>query len=176
MNRFQAMLDLKQKILKLNFKKHTIKIIAHVVETKESQPSLEHLWGSEQTDIKNLLHQNKDICAEKMTQLGCANSTEHSITLTTDVPVFTPPYRVPQTQMPILKEYLNEMIKNEIIRPTPSSAYAFSIVIVPKKTGEWRICIDYRKINKITIKDRYPLTRIDDIFNYLAGSRYFTQP
>lgn len=65
------------------------------------------------------------------------------------------------------------MAKNGVIRPS-KSPWAAPVVLVPKKDGTTRFCIDYRKLNTITRKDSYPLPRIDDTLDLLGGSQYFT--
>lgn len=175
MQKYKILIDFSKNMIKIPLPKKIINVIGQTDKpTFSKDPPLDHLQDADRQFIEQLLSENKDICADKMTQLGLAIGTEHCIKLTNDEAVYTPPYRVPQTQMNILRNYLDEMLENNIVRPTKSSAFASPVVIVPKKTGDWRICIDYRKLNKVTIKDRYPLTRIDDIFNYLAGSKFFT--
>ena len=55
------------------------------------------------------------------------------------------------------------------------SAYVVPIVLAPKNNGEWRMCTDSRAINKIIVKDRFPLLRMDDIMDCLSGEKYFTK-
>ena len=62
---------------------------------------------------------------------------------------------------------------NDIIRPS-TSPYSSPVVLVAKETGEKRFCIDYRRLNAITVKDKYPLPRIDDTIDQLHGSKFFT--
>ena len=66
------------------------------------------------------------------------------------------------------------MIKRGVIRPS-SSLCGSLIVLVPKKYGTWRMCIDYMELNKITIKNRHPLPRIDDLLDQLKNEIFFTK-
>ena len=65
------------------------------------------------------------------------------------------------------------MVAHNIVRES-TSPYAAPVVMVPKKGGELRFCIDYRQLNKATVKDRYPLPRIDDTIDALYGAKYFS--
>lgn len=68
---------------------------------------------------------------------------------------------------------INDMKKQGVIRPS-SSPWASPVVLVPKKNGQLRFCIDYRRLNAVTKKDVYPLPRIDDILDHLGKAKYFT--
>ena len=72
-----------------------------------------------------------------------------------------------------VRTQLKEMEAHNIIRES-TSPYAAPVVMVPKKEGEMRFCIDYRQLNKATVKDRYPLPRIDDTIDALHGAQYFS--
>ena len=73
-----------------------------------------------------------------------------------------------------LKKQLDELLEKGFIRPS-SSPWGAPVLFVKKKDGSMRMCIDYRELNKVTIKNRYPLPRIDDFFDQLQGARYFSK-
>nr|GEZ27425.1 putative reverse transcriptase domain-containing protein [Tanacetum cinerariifolium] len=73
-----------------------------------------------------------------------------------------------------LSNQLKELQEKGFIRPS-SSPWEAPVLFVKKKDGSFRICIDYRELNKLTIKNRYPLLRIDDLFDQLQGSHYFSK-
>ena len=108
-----------------------------------------------------------------MSELGMATAIKHTINTGTSLPINLPNRRTPQTLKIIVKNHIEEMEKYNIIRES-TSPYAAPVVMVPKKEGEMRFCIDYRQLNKATVKDKYPLPRIDDTIDALHGAKYFS--
>ncbi|GJV27580.1 hypothetical protein Tco_1384028, partial [Tanacetum coccineum] len=88
------------------------------------------------------------------------------------MPIAKSPYRLAPTEMQELSNQLKELQEKGFIRPS-SSPWGAPVLFVKKKDGSFCMCIDYRELNKLTIKNRYPLPRIDDLFDQLQGSRYF---
>ncbi|GJZ66186.1 hypothetical protein Tco_0622882 [Tanacetum coccineum] len=84
-------------------------------------------------------------------------------------PVAQAPYRLAPSEMKELSEQLKELSDKGFIRPN-SSPWGAPVLFVKKKDGSFRMCIDYRELNKLTVKNRYPLPRIDDLFDQLQGS------
>ena len=80
-------------------------------------------------------------------------------------PIARAPYRLAPTEMRELMSQLQELLDKGFIRPS-SSPWGAPVLFVKKKDGSMRMCIDYRELNKITIKNRYPLPRIDDLFDH----------
>ncbi|KXZ75922.1 hypothetical protein TcasGA2_TC031710 [Tribolium castaneum] len=103
-----------------------------------------------------------------LTQLGSM-----SINLTSDIPVYYRPYRLSHSERAVVRQKVQSLLDGDVIRESNSN-YASPILLVPKKTGEMRLCVDYRALNAITVKDRYPLPLIADQLDRLAGNRYFT--
>ncbi|GJX61462.1 putative reverse transcriptase domain-containing protein [Tanacetum coccineum] len=87
-------------------------------------------------------------------------------------PVGRAPYRLAPSEMKELSEQLQELSDKGFIRPS-SSPWGASVLFVKKKDGSFRMCIDYRELNKLTVKNRYPLPRIDDLFDQLQGSSIY---
>ncbi|GJY94790.1 putative reverse transcriptase domain-containing protein [Tanacetum coccineum] len=73
-----------------------------------------------------------------------------------------------------LKDQLQELLERGFIRPSVSP-WGAPVLFVKKKDGSMRLCIDYRELNKITIRNRYPLPRIDDLFDQLQGAKHFSK-
>ena len=92
------------------------------------------------------------------------------------VPGATPasitPYRMAPLELKELKFQLQELLEKVFIRPSVSP-WGARVLFVKKKDGTLRLCIDYRQLNKLTIKNKYPLTRIDDFFDQLKGASIF---
>nr|GFA97588.1 putative reverse transcriptase domain-containing protein [Tanacetum cinerariifolium] len=89
-------------------------------------------------------------------------------------PVAWAPYRLAQAKMQELSAQLQKLSDREFIRPS-SSPWGAPVLFVKKKDGSFRMCIDYRELNKLTVKNRYPLSRIDELFDQLQGSRVFSK-
>ena len=90
------------------------------------------------------------------------------------VPPNIRPYRYPYGQKSEIECMVEEMLEAVIIRPRQSSYFAL-VVMVQKKEGSWRMCPNYRELNKITIKDKFPIPVIDELLDELHGAMYFTQ-
>ena len=89
-------------------------------------------------------------------------------------PPFGPIYSLSETEFKALKDYLEENLKKGFIRPSESPAAA-PILFVKKKDGSLRLCVDYRGLNKITIKNRYPLPLIAELLDRLRQAKYYTK-
>ncbi|GKC30694.1 putative reverse transcriptase domain-containing protein, partial [Tanacetum coccineum] len=89
-------------------------------------------------------------------------------------PVARAPYRLTPSEMKELSKQLQELSEKGFIRPS-SSPWGAPVLFVKKKDGSFRMCIDYRELNKLTIKNRYPLPRIDDLFDQLQGSSVYSK-
>lgn len=99
--------------------------------------------------------------------------TSHRIDTGDNLPVFVPPYRVGPAQTEEISRQTQQMLENNIIRPS-DSPYASPVILVKKADGSYRFCIDYRKLNAITKRDVYPLPRIDDMLDALGKAIIFT--
>ena len=87
-------------------------------------------------------------------------------------PISRAPYRMAPTELIELKTRLQELLDKGFIRPSVSRRDA-AVLFVKKKDGTLRMCIDYRQINKVTVKNKYPLPRIEDLFDQLKGQASF---
>ena len=89
-------------------------------------------------------------------------------------PTYWTPYRLRPAEQDELKKQVNSLLAQGFICPS-QSPYGALVLFVPKKNGRWRMCIDYRALNRQTIKDRYPLPRIDTLLDRLGSTKVFTK-
>ena len=123
--------------------------------------------------LSRLIGIYRDVFALTKDPFGTAIGTEHFID-TNDKPRFEiAPYKVAPYKLPAVQEETKEMLDKGVIVPS-KSPYCSPNIMVPKKDGTNRMCIDYRKLNEITTKDAYPLPRIGQTIDALQGAGYFS--
>jgi hypothetical protein len=89
-------------------------------------------------------------------------------------PIYKTPYRMATPELAELKEHIKELLEKGFIRPS-SSLWRALMIFVLKKDGTQRLCVDYHALNEVTIKNKYPLPRIDDMFDQLRGACEFSK-
>lgn len=135
-------------------------------------------YGQQLTDIQvqqftELLAKYKSCFSNGMHDLGFTTVIEMEICLNDTTPVVYRPYRLSYSERELVRDMVSDMMTHGIIRES-SSPYASPIVLVQKKSGEKRLCVDYRALNSRTKRDHYPLPRIEDLLDQLSGSCLFT--
>ncbi|GJV44741.1 putative reverse transcriptase domain-containing protein [Tanacetum coccineum] len=116
-----------------------------------------------------------DVFPEDLPGLPSTRQVEFQIDLIPGAaPVARAPYRLAPSEMKELSEQLKELSNKGFIRPS-SSPWGAPVLFVKKKDGSFRMCIDYRELNKLTVKNRYPLPRINDLFDQLQGSSVYSK-
>ncbi|CAN6212014.1 unnamed protein product [Urochloa humidicola] len=124
--------------------------------------------------IQNIIEQNEELF-HTPSELPPQRSFDHHIPLIPGVkPVNVKPYRYSPTQKDEIERQIKEMLLNGIIQPS-SSPFSSPVLLVKKKDGTWRFCIDYRQLNSITIKNKYPLPIVDELLDELKGAAWFTK-
>ena len=88
--------------------------------------------------------------------------------------MFGPIYNLSETELQVLKEYIDENLRKRFIQPS-TSPFGAPVLFVKKPDGSLRLCIDYRALNRITVKNRYPLPLISQLLDRLKGKKYFTK-
>ena len=122
-------------------------------------------------DLQTIIAKHKAIFGQP-NQLKQANVPPMEIKTTAD-PIHQRPYRSPFVKRQAIDTEIDQLLELGIIRES-SSPWASPVLLVPKKDGELRFCIDYRKLNDITVKNRYPLPFVQDIFDQLGGASVFS--
>ena len=123
--------------------------------------------------LKEVLAESTDIFALDDSELGCTNLVRHTIPTENHTPIKQRPYRTPVIYREKIEQMVSQMQAQGIVRPSRSPS-ASAIVLVPKKDGSLRFCVDFRKLNSITKKDVYPLPRVEDILDTLGEAKYFS--
>ena len=125
-------------------------------------------------EIHELLQNFQHLFADNISQIKRATNVEHTIDTGTNNPIRQIPYKSSPAEKEIIKKQINEMLSNGIIKES-QSPWASPVVLVKKKDGKTRFCIDYRKLNAVTKKDAGPLPLIADTLDALNDSVIFTK-
>ena len=127
------------------------------------------LSEGEKAQLFELLLEYHTLFAIRDGDLRHTSRVQHRIDTGETPPIHQSVRRMPQLRCQEAKNLLDDMLGRGVIQPS-SSPWVSPVVLVPKKDGSFRFCIDYRKINSVTRKDAYPLPRVDDTLDTLAGS------
>lgn len=123
--------------------------------------------------IEDLFKRYSDIFIQHDLDMGYTSTVTHKIDTVDDKPVCQPYRRIPPSQYQEVKEHIQSLLDKNIITKS-TSPYASPIVVVRKKDGSIRLCVDYRKLNQKTIRDVFPLPRIEESLDALHGSSLFS--
>jgi hypothetical protein len=133
---------------------------------------LNHLDAASTLDIR-IVSEYPDVFPEELPGMPPDREIEFVIELVPDTaPIFKRPYRMVDNQLAELKKQHQKLLDKGYIRPS-ASPWGAHIIFVPKKDGTQRMCVDYHSLNEVTIKNKYPLPRIDDLFDQLKGAYVF---
>ncbi|GJX25672.1 putative nucleotidyltransferase, ribonuclease H [Tanacetum coccineum] len=137
-----------------------------VMEKKADEKRLEDI---------SVVKEFSDVFPEDLPGIPPVRQVEFQIDLIPGAaPIARTPYRLAPSEMQELSNQLQELTDRGFIRPS-TSPWGAPVLFVKKKDGSFRMCIDYRELNKLTIKNRYPLPRIDDLFDQLQGSSVYSK-
>lgn len=124
--------------------------------------------------IQQVLHRYSGVFSEP-SDLPPPRPWDHTIPLLPgSTPVHTRAYRFPPNQKDEIEKQLAEMISKGIIRPS-ASPYASPVLLVRKKDGSWRFCVDYRKLNAQTVKNKHPMPIVEELLDELHGASWFSK-
>ncbi|XP_062375193.1 uncharacterized protein LOC134063614 [Sardina pilchardus] len=138
-----------------------------------SQLSWPALSPLEKQEAHALLVKYQDAFSQGETDLGCTPLVQHTIPLLDDAPIRLRYRRLPPSQYELVKLHIQGLLEQQVIRQS-CSPYSAPIVVVQKKDGGIRMCVDYRQLNAKTRKDAYPLPRIEESLDALAGAKWFS--
>ena len=140
--------------------------LAYVKDTSRDEPQL---------DDYPVVREFPEVFPKDLPGLPPPREVEFTIELIPGAePISKAPYRMAPLELQELKEQLQELLDRGFIRPSVSP-WGAPVLFVKKKDGSMRLCIDYRELNRITIRNRYPLPRIDDLFDQLQGAKFFSK-
>jgi len=124
--------------------------------------------------LETILTDHKDVFSSLPNTLPPNRNVGHAIPLVPGAsPQFRPLYRLSPVELEEVKKQVKDLLEHGFIEPS-SSPWGAPILFVTKKSGDLRMCIDYRALNKLTVKNRYPLPRVDDLFDQLQGATVFS--
>jgi hypothetical protein len=145
-----------------------------LAQEKPDEPIAQRELTPEQNDaINNLLEAYKDIFASELHELGQNNVIQHVIDTGTERPVRQRAYRATLPDQQFISAEIQRMLDANIIQLS-TSPWASPVVIVSKKNGKKRFCVDYRKLNGVTKRDAYPLPWIDEMMDTLGEAHWFS--
>ena len=137
-----------------------------MVEKEKKVPNIEEV---------EVVNEFRDVYSDDIPRLLPDREIEFAIELAPGKPpVSKAPYRLAPVEMKELATQLQDLLDKGMIRPS-TSPWGAPVLFVKKKDGSFRLCIDYMELNKITIKNKYPLPRIDDLFDQLKDVVYFSK-
>jgi predicted aspartyl protease len=143
-------------------------------EVKEEKPE-KPPDGCEREEEEKILQEYNDLFpAELPKHLPIARTVDHRIDIIPgSAPAFKQVYRASPVENDAIKKHLDELLEKGLVQPS-KSPYGAPVLMVKKPDGTFRFCVDYRALNAITIKNSYPLPRVDELFDRLEGARHFS--
>lgn len=141
------------------------------VENIKGKIRTSHLNREEEQEVRKLVYKYKSVFFHEGDNLTFTNEVKHCIPVTDEKPVYTRSYRYPEVYKDEVDKQMQEMLDNGIIRNS-TSPYSSPVWVVPKKVDasgkkKFRIVIDYRKLNEITVEDKFPIPNMDSILDKL---------
>ncbi|GJW20529.1 putative reverse transcriptase domain-containing protein [Tanacetum coccineum] len=166
LSKYHARIIYDEKVVHIPIDGETLIIRAQIMEKKSDEKRLE--------DIP-VVREFPKVFPKDLPGLPPVRQVEFQIDLIPGAtPVARAPYRLAPSEMQELSNQLQELADRGFIRPS-TSPWGAPVLFVKKKDGSFRMCIDYRELNKLTVKNRYPLPRIDDLFDQLQGSSVYSK-
>ncbi|KAD3641653.1 hypothetical protein E3N88_30877 [Mikania micrantha] len=163
-----------QKWLSLDEDNHTL-VGLRAIQGSAALPetNYDHLFPTQQKQLHSLLLTYTDLF-HLPSGLPPQRAHDHHIPLTTDIPVAVRPYRYPHVQKNEIEKQVQELLTLGMIRAS-NSAYSSPVILFRKKDNSWRMCVDYRALNKVTIPDKFPIPVVEELLDELHGAYFFSK-
>jgi len=194
LSKYEAIINCKRKEITLRLSDQTQTIFKGMIEVaktlisslkaikkirKGCEAILIMIKGSNTTKVEAntvpIVRDFLEVFPEELPGVPPAREVEFTISLIEGAaPVARTPYRMAPKELAELKNQLQELVDKNFIRPS-TSPWGAPVLFVKKKDGSMRLCVDYRELNKLTIRNQYPLPRIDDLFDQLVNAKVFSK-
>jgi transposase InsO family protein len=142
----------------------------HLVNMYEE--GTKHLKGQHEVNFANLLNNHSSTFSKDSQDIGLTSITKHDIKLSDPTPIKIPARKMSKEKQEAADQQIDEALDKGIISKS-ESPFSAPLVMVKKKDGSYRMCLDYREVNARTVKDAYPLPRIQETLDYLSGNQWF---
>ena len=133
---------------------------------------LDHLPSAAAQDVRAIMKEFPSLFSDTLRE---CTVLRHDVDVRSAHPIRQPPYRLNREKKAFLESEIDRLLDQGIICRSPGSPWASPVVLVPKAGGSYRLCVDYRRVNKLTVPDSYPLPRIDDILDELGAAKYLSK-
>ncbi|PNX97560.1 retrotransposon-related protein, partial [Trifolium pratense] len=191
-------MDWKEMSMLFTYKGNLVKLVGQPLEDKmvtfqslmctfrvieeESWPTLMATNGVSAQGLNEVQDEAMQVLLHKFSSVFCdinglppARNTSHSIVLLHGTgPVSVRPYRYPHHHKDEIERQIQSLLQQGVIRNS-TSAFSSPVILVKKKDKSWRMCVDYRALNKVTVQDKYPIPVVDELLDELQGSTYFSK-
>ncbi|KAL6180390.1 hypothetical protein ACLB2K_047053 [Fragaria x ananassa] len=167
MERMSKIVNCKSMTRLLRKEKEAVLVQLNVAKTEAKEVE-------QHSQVKQLLSRYADLF-EPPTQLPPHRPQDHQITLLPNAsPISVRPYRYPCSQKSEIEKIISELLANGVICPS-ISPFSSPVLLVKKKDGSWRLCVDYRALNTATVMDKYPILVVDELIDEVHGPAFFTK-
>jgi hypothetical protein len=178
LSKHKVLIDCAKKSVKLTTPEgKEIEFIAEPVVTAKciaNHAKVNQLDASQGSEVP-VVNEFPDVFPEELPVMPPDRDIEFVIELKpVTTPIYKTPYRMATPELAELKEHIKELLEKEIIHPS-SSTWGAPVIFVPNKDDTQKLCMDYRSLNEVTVRNKYPLPRIDDLFDQLHGACVFSK-
>jgi hypothetical protein len=178
LSKYKVLINCAKKFVKMTTPEgKEMKFIAEPVVTAKGVANcvkVNQLDASQESEVP-VVNEFLDVFSEELPGMPPDRDIEFMIELKPNITlIYKTPYRMATLELAELKEHVKELLEKEFIHPS-SSPWGAPVIFVLKKDGTQRLCVDYHALNEVTIKNKYPLPRIDDLFDQLHGVCVFSK-